>query len=47
MSKTPPPSKTNDPKDIPKWKQQHEEFIEIIKYNQKLKEMEEKGMDIR
>jgi hypothetical protein len=31
---------------LPKWKKQHEDMINNIKYNRKLKEVEESGGDI-
>lgn len=34
-------------KPVPKWKQQHKEFIKQMKYMKKLKEVEEAGGDIR
>ncbi len=34
-------------KAVPKWKQQHEELVENMKYIRKVKAAEESGMDVR
>ena len=34
-------------KGAPKWKQQHEELVESMKYMRRIKAAEEKGLDVR